>query len=62
MTGCVGPELLPSTADTWAAMEALVQAGLVRSIGLSNFSAAKLTQLLQQPGLTIKPAVLQVRW
>ena len=45
-------------ADTWAAMEALVEAGLVRRIGVSNFSAAKLTALL--PHCRIRPAVNQV--
>lgn len=42
-------------------MEALVAKGLVRSIGLSNFSRKKLEGLLQQ-GVQVKPAVLQVRW
>eukprot|EP00775_Hariotina_reticulata_P009976 gene9976-10130_t len=60
VSGCTGPQLQPSTAETWAAMEGLVQRGLVRSIGLSNFSDRKLQQLLDQPHLTIKPAVLQV--
>jgi hypothetical protein len=60
VSGCSGPELRPSTAETWAALEGLVQQGLVRSIGLSNFSARKIQQLLEQPHLTIKPAVLQV--
>eukprot|EP00879_Flechtneria_rotunda_P020657 GHRR01021736.1.p1 GENE.GHRR01021736.1~~GHRR01021736.1.p1 ORF type:complete len:188 (+),score=49.15 GHRR01021736.1:308-871(+) len=41
-------------------MEGLVRQGLVRSIGLSNFSRVKLQQLMDSPTLTIKPAVLQV--
>lgn len=60
VTGCTGPELSPSSAATWAAMEGLVGKGLVRSIGMSNFSRAKLEALLTG-GVSIKPAVLQVR-
>lgn len=44
--------------DGWRAMEEAVQAGKVRSIGLSNFSAAKVQEILNVA--TIKPAVLQV--
>lgn len=61
VTGCSGPVLTPSTGETWAAMEACVEAGLTRSIGVSNFSRAKLQQLLDSPQLKIRPAVLQVR-
>jgi diketogulonate reductase-like aldo/keto reductase len=61
VTGCSGPVLTPSTAETWAALEACVEAGLARSIGLSNFSRPKLQQLLDSPRLKIRPAVLQVR-
>lgn len=42
----------------WKAMEEAVQAGKVRSIGLSNFNAAKVQEILDVA--TIKPAVLQV--
>jgi alcohol dehydrogenase (NADP+) len=45
-------------ADTWAAMEALVEAGLVRSIGVSNCSVAKLSGLAA--AARIPPAVNQV--
>jgi len=44
--------------DTWRAMEALVDEGLVRSIGVSNFSISKLKDLLGK--CRIKPAVNQV--
>ena len=50
-------ERLP-LASTWAAMEELVDAGLVRRIGVSNVSAAKLAALL--PHCRIRPAVNQV--
>lgn len=50
-------ELLPLHV-TWAAMEELVDAGLVRRIGLSNCSAAKLAALL--PHCRHWPAVNQV--
>ena len=39
------PEELPP-ATTWAAMEPLVEDGLTRHIGVSNFSAQKLDQLI----------------
>ena len=44
--------------EGWRAMEEAVCAGKVRSIGLSNFSAAKVQEVLDVA--TIKPAVLQV--
>lgn len=47
-----------SIHDTWAAMEALVDAGLVRHIGLSNFPAILIMELLSKS--RIRPSVLQV--
>ena len=44
--------------DTWGAMEALVDAGLVRQIGVSNCSATKLTDLM--PHCRMQPAMNQV--
>lgn len=35
------------TKDTWAAMEALVAKGKVRSIGVSNFTREKIEELLK---------------
>ncbi|GIL89597.1 hypothetical protein Vretimale_1843 [Volvox reticuliferus] len=58
VTGNVGPEVQPPLGDTWAAMEALVNKGLVRSIGVSNFSIRKLEHLMATA--RIKPAVVQV--
>lgn len=45
-------------AATWSAMEELVRAGLVRHIGVSNFSQAKLAALLA--GADLAPEVNQV--
>ncbi|MGH8112928.1 MAG: aldo/keto reductase, partial [Rhodanobacteraceae bacterium] len=53
----IGPDELPFT-ETWRAMEACVDRGLARHIGVSNFSAAKLERLLD--GERIKPAMNQV--
>jgi D-xylose reductase len=47
-----------SLAETWAAMEGLVTAGLVRNIGVSNMGTALLRELLSYA--TVRPAVLQV--
>jgi alcohol dehydrogenase (NADP+) len=44
--------------DTWKALEACVDKGLVRDIGVSNFSAAKLKSLWETA--RIKPSVNQV--
>lgn len=44
--------------ETWAAMEALVAVGKVRSIGVSNFDAAQLEAL--RAAATITPAVNQI--
>lgn len=45
-------------AETWAAMEDLVQAGLVRHIGVANFGVSLLRDLLNFA--TIPPAILQI--
>lgn len=45
--------------DTWKAMEKLVEKGLVRSIGVSNFNSVQLTRILNVA--TIKPVTNQVR-
>jgi D-xylose reductase len=45
-------------ADTWAAMERLVEAGLVRHIGACNFGVALVRDLLASA--RVRPAVLQV--
>eukprot|EP01065_Artemidia_motanka_P024773 TRINITY_DN2967_c0_g2_i1.p1 TRINITY_DN2967_c0_g2~~TRINITY_DN2967_c0_g2_i1.p1 ORF type:complete len:344 (+),score=127.52 TRINITY_DN2967_c0_g2_i1:58-1032(+) len=44
-------------AETWAAMEKLVEQGLVRAIGLSNFNSVQIKAIHE--GAKIKPHVLQ---
>lgn len=45
--------------DTWKAMEKLVEKGLAKAIGLSNFNSRQIDDILSVA--TVKPAVLQVR-
>ena len=44
--------------DTWLAMEKLVAAGLVRSIGVSNFNSVQIDNIIQKG--SIVPAINQV--
>lgn len=54
---CMKPVSIP-VADTWGAMEGLVDAGLVKRIGVCNFGTAGLRDLKSYA--RIQPAVLQV--
>ncbi|KAM7539105.1 hypothetical protein Aperf_G00000054534 [Anoplocephala perfoliata] len=47
-----------SLEDTWRAMEKLVEAGMVRSLGISNFNSSQIDRILKIA--TIKPTVLQI--
>lgn len=56
---CMVPDPSPvPLAHTWQALEELVDAGLVRNIGVSNFSVALIRDLLTQ--CRIRPHALQV--
>ncbi|CAG8558281.1 14434_t:CDS:2 [Acaulospora morrowiae] len=56
--GWFGSDENVTARETWEAMEELVDAGLVKNIGLSNFSAALIYDLLKYA--RIRPAVLQI--
>ena len=46
------------TIETWIAMERLVDLGLVRTIGFSNFNSKQIKEIIDKS--RVKPAILQV--
>ena len=53
-----GPKVTPPFTETWEALEKCVEEGLVKSIGVSNFSPEKIQTFM--PTAKIRPAVNQV--
>ena len=49
-------------AESWRGLERLVEQGLVRNIGVSNWTCDLLDELLSMPDLAVKPAVNQIEY
>ena len=57
--GLFAADLESHYVETWQTMEKLMDEGLTRSIGLSNFNRTQVQEILQIPNLKHRPAVLQ---
>ncbi len=56
ITGNRGDTLSPPTRETWAALEAVQAKGLVRHLGVSNFSVAKMQDIMSYAKVPISIA------
>lgn len=56
------PAMKLARQSAWSGLETCVARGLVRDIGVSNFTPLHLQQILDSPGLKIRPAVNQVEF
>ena len=57
--GYFSADLESHYVDTWKAMEDLMDDGLTKSIGLSNFNRSQVQEILRIPNIKHRPAVLQ---
>ena len=57
--GYFAADLESHYVETWKAMETLMDEGLTKSTGLSNFNRSQVKEILQIPNLKHQPAVLQ---
>ncbi len=56
------PQFAKPVEPVWKEFEGLVRRGLVKSVGVSNYNSTDLQEILDLPGLKIKPAVNQIRY
>jgi diketogulonate reductase-like aldo/keto reductase len=56
------PQFAKPVGPVWREFEGLVERGLVRSIGVSNYNSSDLQEILDLPRLKIKPAVNQIKY
>lgn len=56
------PQFAKPVGPVWREFEGLVERGLVRTIGVSNFNQTDLQDILDLEGLKTKPAINQIRY